>query len=1203
MFLEIYRFELRYHLRSALLWLSMGIFFLMAFGAITTDAVVVGGAIGRINRNAPYVIMQTVLVMSLIGMFVVTAFVAGAVLRDYEFRTHETLFSTPLKKLDYLAGRFLGALTASLLVLVAVEFGIAIGSMMPWLDPERVGPFTAMPYLYSLAFMVLPNLLLGSAVLFGLATLTRSMLWTYVGMITLFVGYVIASNLLGNLESESLAAILDPFGFGAFGSVTRYWTVVERNTMVVALEGAFLVNRLVWGAVSLIMLGLTFGLFSFSAKQSKKRKKAAPSLQNEASEVTHVTGELRPRTGVRPFTAGAMWAQFLRQARLETVGVIRSLPFGVLLVIGVLNLIGNSFAMGQLFGTPVYPRTYLLFQLILGGFALFAIIILTVYSGEMVFRERQLRMDEVYDALPVPNWVYWGSKLVALGGIIIAVLGVAVLTAMGIQLTRGYTNLEPFLYLKGIILLVGVPFTLIAVLALFLQVLTNNKHLGFLLMVMYYIAAPVLASMGFNHNLYLYAGAPPSPYSEMNGFGHWITPVIWFYLYWSLFATLLVVAIHLLWVRGKETRFRTRLALARQRFNGATLATATVALIGFIGVGSWIFYNTNVLNAYVTADDARDLQTRYERDYKQYEDIAQPRITAIKTEVDIFPYERAADVRGTYTLRNKTDEPIETVHVTINPQLEITSVTLPGATLETDDGEIGYYIYRLDTPMNPGDELDLEFDLSMRNPGFVNNGSNTRLVHNGTFINSGAFFPHIGYSSGGELGDPNERRKRDLPPVQRLPALEDVDARGSHQLGSEADWVDYEAIVSTASDQIAIAPGYLQREWEEDGRKYFHYKMDAPILAFHSYLSARYEVARDQWNDVEIAVYYQKGHEYNVERMIEASKASFEYYTENFGPYQHRQFRILEFPRYAAFAQSFPNTVPFSEALGFIARLEDPDEIDYVTYVTAHELAHQWWAHQVIGAAVQGAAVMTETMAQYSALMVMEKMYGPEMMQRFLRYELDSYLQGRGGEQIEEVPLMRVEGQPYIYYRKGSLVMYALRDYVGEEALNSAIAKYVADVKFREPPYTTTLEFLDYIEEAVPEDRRQILVDLFENITLYENQAREATWKQRADGKYVVRIAVEAAKYHADGAGTETAVPLDDWIDIGIFGERGDGDPPAGKLLLLEKRHFTELEATVELVVDEEPTQAGIDPFNKLVDRNPDNNLVRASEAEAEGTE
>ena len=131
--------------------------------------------------------------------------------------------------------------------------------------------------------------------------------------------------------------------------------------------------------------------------------------------------------------------------------------------------------------------------------------------------------------------------------------------------------------------------------------------------------------------------------------------------------------------------------------------------------------------------------------------------------------------------------------------------------------------------------------------------------------------------------------------------------------------------------------------------------------------------------------------------------------------------------------------MPFSESIGFIADLRDPDDIDYVFYVTAHELGHQWWAHQVIGAFVQGVTMLDETFAQYSALMVQEKEYGPAQMHKFLKYELDRYLSGRGGEVVEELPLALNENQDYIHYRKGSVVMYALKDYLGEDVVDKVL--------------------------------------------------------------------------------------------------------------------------------------------------------------------
>jgi len=363
--------------------------------------------------------------------------------------------------------------------------------------------------------------------------------------------------------------------------------------------------------------------------------------------------------------------------------------------------------------------------------------------------------------------------------------------------------------------------------------------------------------------------------------------------------------------------------------------------------------------------------------------------------------------------------------------------------------------------------------------------------------------------------------------------------------------------------------------------------MDSPILNFFAFQSARYAVRKDRWNDVAIEVYYQPGHEYNLDRMIAATKAGLDYFTAAFGPYQHKQFRIIEFPRYQSFAQSFPNTVPYSEAIGFIARVRDgdPEDIDYPYYVTAHELAHQWWGHQVPGANVQGDTMLVETLAQYSALMVMKKKYGEAKMQRFLRYELDRYLVGRSAEQKKELPLDRVENQPYIHYRKGSLVMYALADYLGEENLNRAIRAYRDEWAFKGPPYSSTRHLLARIREATPPHLQYALDDFFDSITLYDNRAVSAKAKALPDGRYEVALEVLAKKRKADALGKEDDAALADWIDIGVLD--ADNQP-----LYLEKRSIDREQSAFTIVVGRKPTRAGIDPYNKLIDRRPKDNTV-----------
>jgi len=385
------------------------------------------------------------------------------------------------------------------------------------------------------------------------------------------------------------------------------------------------------------------------------------------------------------------------------------------------------------------------------------------------------------------------------------------------------------------------------------------------------------------------------------------------------------------------------------------------------------------------------------------------------------------------------------------------------------------------------------------------------------------------------------------------------------------------------------------REWQENGRRYFEYKLDRQSLNFYSFMSARYEVAREEWNGIKLEVYYDRQHPWNVPRMMNSLKRSLDYYTKNFGPYYHKEARIIEFPRVARFAQAFPGTMPYSEAIGFIANINKPDDIDFVFYVVAHEMGHQWWAHQVIGANMEGATLLSETLAQYSALMVMEKEYGRDTMRKFLKYEMDNYLRSRGAERLKERPLLTVEAnQGYIHYRKGSVVLYYLKEMIGEEAVNRALRNVIQQYAYAQPPYPTSHALVDALQEQTPPQLQYLIKDLFEDITVFSNRTLDATAHARADGKFDVTIKVEAHKYKADAKGNETEVPINDYIDIGAFARPGKGKK-YGDTLYREREHITQTSSTFTFVTASLPEKAGIDPFAMLIDRVPDDNTKTVS--------
>jgi hypothetical protein len=695
----------------------------------------------------------------------------------------------------------------------------------------------------------------------------------------------------------------------------------------------------------------------------------------------------------------------------------------------------------------------------------------------------------------------------------------------------------------------------------------------------------------------LQPGATPSvTYSDMNGFGPFVPGLVWFNVYWGLFAVLVALLTYAFYVRGKELQFGKRLEFASLRLARRKLLLISASVL-FLVCGGFVYYNTEVLNTYLNSKKSEEIQKAYELAYRHYEGLAQPRWVALEYQIDIHPYERDLFAKVQGLLVNKSGEAVPELHFTMPTMPDSVIIRIPGATLREDNNDLNYRIYALATSLQPGDTLSVEITVSKVTKGFENEVRFTSLTQNGTFFNQGDLLPTLGYNKNYEIRDKNKRKKLGLPERVRLPPLNEADLanRQNSYISNDADWVTIRTIISTAADQIAVAPGSLVKQWEENDRVYFEYQIDHISLNFYSFISARYEVAREQWEGVDLEVYYIKGHEYNVPNMLKSMRKSLEYYTRNFGPYYHNQCRIIEFPRYASFAQAFPGTMPYSEGVGFITDLRKvtDDDIDLVFYIVAHEMAHQYWAHQLIGASMRGTEMMSESFAQYASLMVMEKEYGRDKMNKFLKYEMDSYLRGRGSEFEAERPLYETENQGYIHYNKGSVVMYYLKEMIGEDSVNKALQQLIVDYAYKEPPYPTSLSAVRAFRQVTPDSLQYLIDDLFENITLFSNRVVEAKYEQKGD-QYEVTLTTISEKFRADTLGKQEPVPLEDYIDVGVFALT-DNKNILGKPLVYERRKIREKENTFVFLVDEKPFQAGIDPYYYLIDRIPEDNVKKVT--------
>ncbi|MGA0606615.1 ABC transporter permease/M1 family aminopeptidase [Phenylobacterium sp. VNQ135] len=1193
MFGKIAAFELRYQVRQPIFWIAGLIFFLLVFASVTVDQIQIGSG-GNVHKNSPQAIVETVFTMALFFMFVSTAFVANVIVRDDETGYGPIIRSTPIRKFDYLFGRFTGAYLATALSFLFVPLGIVVGSFMPWVDPETLGPNNLAYYAYAYFLIGLPSLLLVSAIFFSLATATRSMMATYVGVAAFLVLYIVMNAALRDPERRQIAALVEPFGFAAFQLATRYFTAAESNTMLPAFEGALLYNRLIWLGMAAVFLVVAFAVFRFETKGKRARRLEKLRAQAEPEAPIAPSGPLPAPS----YGAASAWTQLVKRTRFEMGQVFKSPAFVVLLLLGLFNAAGSLFLGAERGGTDIYPVTSWVIQTLNGAFTLIVIIVAIYYAGELVWRERDRKTHEIVDATAVPDWAFVVPKTLALALVLVATLLVSAAAGVLVQLFKGFTDIDLGRYLVWYVLPNAIDWTLLAVLAVFFQAITPHKFVGWGLMLLYLIATLTLGNMGFEHNLYLYGGYPSTPVSDMNGQGDFWKAAAWFRAYWTAFALILLVLSYGLWRRGTETRLAPRLRRLPRRLAGPAGVLGVVALAAFAGLGGFIYLNTNVWNEYRTAQGSEKWQAEYEKAFLRYETLPQPSVTDVVLDLDLDPHAPKLVATGRYDLVNDTGVPIREVHLRLDRDTRAEALVLSTpAKVKTFD-RFNYRIFTLDRPLQPGERATLTFTTVMQQKGFRNRGNTTRLVDNGTFVNNFEFAPSIGMNRFQMLRDRAKRRKYGLPAELRPAKLEDRSAQARNYLAN-ADWVNADITVTTVADQTPVAPGYKVSDVTRDGRRTVRYRTDAPVLHFFSVQSARYAIRKENYKGVELAIYYDAQHPYNVERMIKALETGLDYYQANFSPYQFRQARILEFPGYETFAQAFANTMPYSEAIGFIADNRDKEKVDFVTYVTAHELGHQWWAHQVIGADMQGATSLSETLASYSALKVMEKTYGPAGIRRFLKLELDRYLRSRGGEVVEELPLIRVEDQGYIHYQKGGIVMYLLADRLGEAKVNAALRRVLQQYAFKGAPYPRSQDLVDALRAEAGADpvAQQLITDLFEKITLYDLKTKTATAKKRADGRYDVTLTLEAKKMYADGQGKETPAALDGQLfDVGVFtAEPGKAGFSAKDVAYFQLTPLKSGSQTITVTVDRKPLFAGVDPYNKQIDRNSDDNAIRVT--------
>ena len=1189
--LKIFSFEFDYLVRRISTWLYLIVLllFTLLMNMVTTPG-------DGVYPNNTFHIIAICVIGGLIWLIMGASIAGQAAARDVQTRMHPLIYTTAVTKLNYLGGRFLAAFAVNALLILSLPLGVLLSFYLPGLYQDGLLPFRPSVYLSVYFLIVLPNVFIATAFQFTCASLSRQVLTSYMASLVLaIVAQIIAlavAKLFGNWD---LVKLLDPVGVtGIIGSELATWTATEKNTRLVPLEGMFLWNRILWVSAAVGLLLLTYLRFNFVNEVNnswwRRLLKKRPKVQNQEPSQTVIVRakSISVPEAYRSFGSATWFHQTLTIVRTSFCKIVKN-PAG-LTVVGAITMISAVFGnriMTQL-EIPLIPTT----QQVLTYLATpvsnlvspwFIIPLLIMYfAGELVWNERDAGLNDIVDAMPVPEWVLLTGKFLGLSFIIVSWMAVLMAGGILMQLGLGYDKLEIGLYLQVLFGLQLADYLLFALLALVVHVVVNQKYIGYLVMLLILSFMAFPSTFRVEHSMLIFGKDPGWWYTDMRRFGPTIWPWLYFKLYWIAWALLLAVAARLLWVRGREQTLKNRLRVIRRRFIGSTIWVAIIATGLISTLGSFIFYNTNVLNKYLTGSEINERRAEYERRYGQYRFILQPQLTATKLNVAIYPDKQQVSILGTYTLTNKYELPIDSIHIGSLSGTALGEVKFnrPAASVLIDK-EFGHQIYVLAQPLQPGDSLKLYFVVNYKQRGFVHKGANALVVKNGTYFTNLDLLPSIGYQRIRELNDAVSRKNNKLIERPEIPSLYDSSAR---KKPFSSDQQTLETTISTVKGEVAIAPGFLQKSWTADDRNYFHYHTIGPIGAEYSILSANYAVQESKWKDVAIRIYNHPKHNQNIGRMLRSLKASLEYYTEQFGPYPFGYITLVERAGNGSGATADAGIVYYGEQYPLFKPDDSQNGFELPYYILAHEMAHQWWGvARLTPANVEGAGVLIEGLAVYSGMQVLEKNYGAGHLRKYVRFLHSFYEMPRS---LSAASLLQAN-ESFLYYRKGGLAMYVLSQYIGKEKVNGALRSLLQKQHSGELPLPTTLDLYQEIQKITPDSLNYLLHDLFKENTYWRLKTEQLSAEQNKAGNWQVTLKVKAQKIVVDSTGYENEVPMNDWLQVGLYQQgKGFNEP-----IYLQMHRIRSGVQTIKVTVLQKPERGGIDPNHLMIDLRLDDNI------------
>lgn len=1027
-------FELRRLVRHPAFAASL---LLLGGGALTLIATGFGPR--TVLLTAPYLQTQSLGMLTLVAIFVLTFFVAHAALGDSESKMQELLFATPLTRGAWFAGRCSAVILAGFAAMVVAAIVLVIAPSIVPVDPARVGPMGFGGALWALLIIVLPNLILIGAILFTAAALSGSSTVTAVAGIGIWALFWVTALLVDSpllagtsppsAEALARAAVLDPFGLSAFFEQTRYWTPDERNTRLMSFTGRLLINRVLWLTVAGAMLILA------ARRVAPRRRAAARTPRTPQRDAAPPV----PLDALHTITPLGAWATWRRLTRHEVRTALRSWPFVVLMLFWMMAAgikIVSEITAGE-YGSRLLATTAVVVDRLLEPLGMLGTIVLLYFAGDIVWRDRVSGMHALTDATPAPALARLGSQLTALLMLPLLLLVTGLGVGLGIQIAFGHVEWRPMVLL-GTAWHAGLPLLIFGVGVFTLQVIIPNRWVAMMAGIVLALAGAGELP-GVNHPMLRFAAFPLSGYSDFDGFGTSPRSFLAFAAWWASIVMLLLTAAWALRHHGHDLSFGRRLRGATAALGRSGFALGTVALL--CATVSGVHLANALARTTRFADRMAVLNWRagYEKAYRHLAGRAQPDATALTLRVVLDPANARAHTEGTLTLVHQGTEPIDTILLNLPRDVRNASFRVPGNHTVSIDTVQRVAFLLMHPAMQPGDSLQLAFAHTLDRGGVHGRVPPRDITVNGTVLMHPQLVPVLGYRPQQEIGDPQERAMLGLTTTPTPWPTADQAA----QLASDPSWLMMDVTIGTDPDQVALAVGDLTSQWDSAGRRWFRYTTAQPVTPATAVISARYAKHVAQSHGTRVEVWHLAEHAVNVGQIAEAALTAVSTLSARLGPMPDSVLRIVELPRWSGFgAFALRGMVLFPEHRGFMLDAR-PGGVDLMLRRVAHEVAHQWWGHLVEPPQAEGSVLLVESLAKDAELVVVGAVHGAAGVDAILAYDEDRYLVGRANEGAGEPALERLTDEPWLYYSKGSMMMHALRAELGDSSVDAALRELI----------------------------------------------------------------------------------------------------------------------------------------------------------------